>query len=142
MLIEIIRKEVLEHLMSLRFSIACVLCLLVMLGSLFVRVQDYQSVTVDYNENTSQARAELKEIRHPGHLLWRGLSVHQGPNPLKVFVRGLSDDNGMSLRLRASEPVQFSSGFMANPLLPLFPSMDVVYFCGRGHVAHGHCVWV
>ncbi|HUT25013.1 MAG TPA: hypothetical protein VM492_11770, partial [Sumerlaeia bacterium] len=62
MLREIIRKEILEHLMSLRFSIACVLCFVVVLCSLFVRLQDYRLVLDDYNQNVLQARTRLKEM--------------------------------------------------------------------------------
>ena len=41
MLLHLIKKEMLEHLLSLRFSIACILCLVVVLASLLVLTTDH-----------------------------------------------------------------------------------------------------
>ena len=62
MLLHIIRKEVLEHLMSLRFAIACVLCFIVILASLFVRGQEYLLTVGDYREDVvaQRERVEVK----------------------------------------------------------------------------------
>jgi ABC-type transport system involved in multi-copper enzyme maturation permease subunit len=130
MLREIIRKEILEHLMSLRFSIACVLCFVVVLCSLFVRFQDYRLVLDDYNQNILQARTQLKEMDEPWRLVFMGTAIHQAPNPLKIFVRGVETANGMSVRVTGHEPVQFFVDFLPNPLVPLFPAMDMICFAG------------
>jgi len=132
MLKEIIRKEILEHLMSLRFAIACVLCFVVVLCSLFVRLRDYNLVMDDYAENSAQARARLTSSRmdHPWDIVYRGLTVHQSPNPLKIFVRGVETANGISVHLTGHRPVQFFGTFLANPLVPLFPAMDMISFVG------------
>lgn len=130
MLFEIIRKEILEHLMGLRFAIACVLCFVVILCSLFVRLQDYNQVLIDYNQNVSQAKKQLKDMDSSWQVVYFGQMVHQAPNPLKIFVRGIDADNGLSLHIRGNEPVQVYGGFMTNPLEPLFPAMDMVNFVG------------
>ena len=130
MLLEIIRKEILEHLMGLRFSIACVLCFVVMTCSLFVRLQDYGVVQMDYHENVDQTNKQIKDMDQPWMMVWRGFPVHQEPNPLKVFVRGVDASNGMSLHVKVAEPVEFRSAFLTNALTPLFPAMDMVSFVG------------
>ena len=61
MLRQLIKKEILEHLMSLRFAIACVLCLVVILCSIFVRGRDYSQVMDDYQQES--AMAALTEAR-------------------------------------------------------------------------------
>ncbi|MDD5704412.1 MAG: ABC transporter permease subunit [Kiritimatiellae bacterium] len=131
MLGEIIRKEILQHLMSLRFAVATVLCFVVVLCSLFVRLQDYALTMDDYAQNTAEARATIKEeITGPWRIVFRGITVHQPPNPMKVFVRGVDTANGLSVNVRGHDPVEFQGDLIANPLVPLFPAMDLVTFLG------------
>ena len=130
MLREIIRKEILEHLMSLRFAIACVLCFVVVLCSLFVRLQDYNLVQDDYAQNTAQARNRVKKMDHPWRTVYEGMTIRQASNPLKIFVRGVESTNGMSVHVKGLEPAQFFGAFVPNPLVPLFPEMDMINFVG------------
>lgn len=68
MLSQLIKKEVLDHLMSLRFAIACVLCLVVVLCSLFVRCQDHVQVLDDYHQDSTMEKHEIVEWGHPWSL--------------------------------------------------------------------------
>jgi len=129
-LAEIIRKEILNHLMSLRFAIACVLCFVVILCSLSVRLRDYGLVLDDYIQNTDQVRTYLHDMDHPWWVVYRGLMIHQRPNALKIFARGVEDKNGISVQVTGHRPVQFFGAFPANPLVPLFPAMDMINFVG------------
>ncbi len=65
MLLWIIRKEILDHLISLRFAIACVLCFIVILSSLFVRDLDPVQMLDDYHENRTIQTAARKTLRNP-----------------------------------------------------------------------------
>ena len=60
MLKQLIKKEILEHLMSLRFAITCVLCLMVILSSLFVRGRDYTQASEDYYESVAMKKTTFK----------------------------------------------------------------------------------
>ena len=91
MLLRIIGKEILEHLMSLRFAIACVLCFTVILASLFVRGEEYMLVAGDYREESVALKYDMEKMDHPWMIVWRGITVNQAPNPLKVFVRGVEE---------------------------------------------------
>ena len=93
MLSRLIRKEMLDHLMSLRFAIACVLCFTVMISSFFVRYQDYRQALGDYRENTIIDQNDLKDIWGPWFFIYGGIRIRQSPNPLKVFVRGVRVGN-------------------------------------------------
>ena len=130
MLAHIIRKEILEHLMSLRFAVACVLCFTVVLAGLFVRQQEYLLVSGDYNEENDSAAQERDNRRRPRDLIWRGVTVHQKPNPLKIFVRGVDESNGVSVRVNAHRPPQILTEDTRNPLMLLFPAMGLVNFVG------------
>ena len=72
MLWRLIKKEVLEHLMSLRFAIACVLCLVVVLGSLFVRSADYLMVRDDHDLQVFMARRHYQIDFASGAMVFPG----------------------------------------------------------------------
>lgn len=130
MLRQIIRKEILDHLMSLRFAIACVLCFIVILCSLFVRHQDYGQTLKAYDEDSRAAKSNLDKLDHPWILIWRGIPVYHPPNPLKIFVRGVEDQNGYKVTVLSAGLPYFETAGIANPLLSLFPSMDMLTFVG------------
>ena len=130
MLLRIIRKEILEHMLSLRFAIACVLCFTVILASLFVRGQEYSIVAADYREESVAQKYEIEKLGHPWMIVWRGITITQAPNPLKVFVRGTDEGNGVSVRVTAHQPLQLQTTDERDPLTQLFQSMDLVNFVG------------
>ena len=99
MLGHLIKKEILEHLMSLRFAIACVLCLIVVLCSLFIRSQDFNQVRDDYEQEKIIEKTRVEKWEHPWRLIWQGITFHRKPSPLKVFVRGVDDSYGQALRV-------------------------------------------
>jgi ABC-type transport system involved in multi-copper enzyme maturation permease subunit len=116
--------------MSLRFAIACVLCFTVILASLFVRGQEYRIAAGDYREESVALRKEIESLNYPGRIIWRGIKLLQTPNPLSVFVRGVEDSNGLSVRVNADQPPQLLASEQRDPLMFLFPAMDLVNFVG------------
>lgn len=130
MLGQLIKKEILEHLMSLRFAITCVLCLMVILCSLFVRGRDYTQANDDYYESVAMERTRIDTIEAPWSLPWAGLSIYRQPNPLKIFVRGVDESHGGSVKINAHEYLQPIMQRLQNPAGYLFPSMDIVSFVG------------
>ena len=103
MLSRLIKKEILEHLMSLRFAVTCVLCLIVILCSLFVRCKDYKQVLDDHRHDALMQKNRLDTMDAPWRFPRRGLIVHRAPNPLKIFVRGVDDAYGAAVRVNAIE---------------------------------------
>lgn len=130
MLKEIIRKEMLEHLLGLRFAIACVLCLLVVLTSLSVRGLDYTQSLDDFHQNTVMDRQALETAREPWDILWRNNRINIKPNPMKIFVQGTSAQNGGTVSLLSSLPARFVQPDIENTSVPLFPFVDMVFFVG------------
>jgi len=130
MLGHLIKKEILEHLMSLRFAIACVLCLMVILASLFVHLRDYGQVLADYNEESAMLNYRLENMREPWRLVWEGITINRPPNPLKVFVRGVGESYGAGMRVSGRYPVRPIIRDVQNTAVPLFPSVDLVTFVG------------
>jgi len=130
MLLRLIRKEILEHLMSLRFAIACVLCVLVVVSSVYVRYQDYSQAMDDYNENSIIEKNEINKISEPWRIVWRGIVVRPRPNPLKIFVRGVEDANGLTVGVNSWRPLTLATTEKRDVLAPLFPAMDFNFFVG------------
>ena len=130
MLGQLIRKEILEHMMSLRFAIACVLCLVVILCSLFVRCQDYVQVLGDHHEETRMEQHKIDTMDHPWRFVWRGVNVYRRPNTLKIFVRGVDDSYGDAVRVSSNERLRPIVRSLQNTAVPLFPSIDLVAFVG------------
>ena len=130
MLSQLIKKEILEHLMRLRFAIACVLCLIVILCSLFVRCQDYGQVLDDYHQESAMERQRVDSLNQPWSFPWEGITAYRRPNPLKVFVRGVEDTNGGAVRVSARQKLQPILRGLQNTAVPLFPPIDLVAFVG------------
>ena len=127
MLLRIVRKEVLEHLLSLRFAIACVLCFIVILSSLFVRCRDYAQRLDDYHENRVIEANARKNMDHPWRVTSEGVHIHQAPLPLNIFVRGVEGTGDLSVRVNSHDEPQLVA---SSPPALLFPAMDMVSFVG------------
>jgi ABC-type transport system involved in multi-copper enzyme maturation permease subunit len=130
MLRTLIWKELLDHLLSLRFTITCLLCFFVMLNSFLVRSTDYEQVLDDYGKDAAADKAKLENATGPWDIIWGANQIRRPPNPLKVFVRGVSANNGAVARLNSSEPAQLVVPEMRSSTARLFPSVDMVAFVG------------
>lgn len=130
MLGRLIRKEILEHLMSLRFAIACSLCLLVVLSSLFVRIQDYNQAVDDYETRTRMEDRRLATMDHPSALTFGGTTVFTRPNPLKIFVHGVNDSYAEAFQIKRAWEIEPASRSVFNVGGYLFPTMDLMAFAG------------
>ncbi len=132
MLGSLIKKEILEHLMSLRFAIACVLCLVVILCSVFVRARDFVQVLDDQRQETKMANQWLDDLREPWALGWSGrpIAVPRLANPMKVFVRGVRSDNGGAVNVSTRTRLEPSYRPVSSPAVVLFPPIDLVTFVG------------
>ena len=129
MLLHIIRKELLDQLMSLRFAIACVVCLLVFLLSSIVLTRDFREATSTYNMNRVMHRNELHQ-RTEVWSLDRGVMVDRPLNVMNILVRGLTPELTESIRVQAGSRLDFPKSYEQNPVIALFPSVDYVFIVG------------
>lgn len=129
MLLHIIRKELLDQLLSLRFAIACGVCLLVFLLSSVVLTRDYREGLSTYNMNKVMHRNELQQ-RTQVWDLFQGVTVDRPLNLMNTFVRGLSSELTESVRVQPGNRLDFSESWEGNPVAPLFPAVDFVFIVG------------
>jgi len=101
MLALLIRKELLDHLLSLRFAMACIICPVVVLSGVVVLTRDYREARLDYNSNTVMHRNQLDEYDNPFNLVDDGVKVDKPLNPLKIFFRGVDEEHTATVRISA-----------------------------------------
>ncbi|MFP6590608.1 MAG: ABC transporter permease subunit [Candidatus Latescibacterota bacterium] len=129
MLLHIIRKELLDQLLSLRFAIACGVCLLVFLLSSIVLTRDYREAMSTFNMNKVMHRNELLQ-RTQVSSLFEGVTVDRPLNIMNTLVRGLSKELTESVRVQPGNRLDFPEGWEQNPVLPLYPAVDFVFIVG------------
>jgi ABC-type transport system involved in multi-copper enzyme maturation permease subunit len=129
MLLHIVRKELLDQLLSLRFAITCGVCLLVFLLSAVVLTRDYREAMSTYNMNRVMHRNELQQ-RTEVWSLNQGVTVDRPLNLMNTLVRGLSKELTESVLVQPGNRLDFPEGWEQNPVLPLFPPVDFVFIVG------------
>ena len=95
-----------------------------------MRIQDFENVQDDHHQDSAIAWSNAQKIGHPRWFTWRGQKIFQPPNPLKVFVRGVEDRNGMVYKISSYKEPEAQAPPRDNPLSVLSPSMDLVFFVG------------
>lgn len=129
MLLNIIRKELLDHFLSLRFAVACLVCLVVSLLSSVLLVRDFRDARATYHFNRMLHHEEVLE-RTGIWSLSEGTTVDRPLNSMNILVRGLGNELTESIRVESHGRLQFAEVFEQNPVVPLFPEVDFVFIVG------------
>ena len=102
MLLTIIKRQFLDNILSLRFSIALVLCFALMTLSVYMLIEDYEQ---QVSELSGSLRVDRYKEEEAGH--WDMQRLAEGPTPvtrripaLKVLCRGLGDDMSLIATIR------------------------------------------
>ena len=130
MLSLLIRKELLDHLRSLRFAMACIICPVVVLSSVFVLARDFRDASFDYRTNQLMHADQLQETRFPHELTTNGVFVDTPLNPMKVFFSGVDDAHTSTVRVSAMAAPERQANLEMNPVSLLFPVMDLTFVAG------------
>ncbi len=127
MFLVLLRREMLAHLITLRFAITVVVCLLLVATTTFIRIDDYGQRLANYNTARDAHRDELLSTRTYSFLK---PNVERPPNPLSIFNTGMDSRLGNTLRIYYTNvPVLWdaqvhSSG---NPFIDHFYRIDLVF---------------
>ena len=120
MLTVLIRRELLDNLMTFRFAVAVLIMLLLVVANTAVLIEDYERRLAAYNTalKTEDRRSQdLKTYSSGRH------SVARPPNPLSIFNVGLDKRLGNEISISHSfVPTLWDTGTykLTNPLLNLF----------------------
>ena len=125
MLPTLIRRELLDNLMTFRFAAALFIMLLLVVANTAVLIKDYERRLADYNTAVKKHQQKLQErdIYSPG---FAGVVLVRPPNPLSIFNVGLDKRLGSEIGIRPSGAPTLWEARMhgsANPLLNLLSSI-------------------
>ena len=127
MLTVLIRRELLDNLMTFRFAAAVFIMLLLVVANTFVLTKDYERRLEAYNTalKTEDRRSQERKTYSGGRL-----NVARPPNPLSIFNVGLDKRLGNEIWIsHGFVPTLWDTGTykLTNPLLNLFTSIDIVF---------------
>lgn len=120
----IAKKDFLLNLLSVRFIIGFVLCLIVIPFTIIVSVEDFENQMRIYRIDQQRAENEFKEIKVYSKLR---PTVVKEPEVLSIFSKGITPNIGNTTKVNFSEYPLFPSGHTTsrdNPLLNTFFSLD------------------
>ena len=127
MLTVLIRRELLDNLMTFRFAVAVLIMLLLVVANTAVLIKDYERRLAAYNTaiKTEDRRLQDSKTYSSGRY-----SVARPPNPLSIFNVGLDKRLGNEIWIsHGFVPTLWDTGTykLTNPLLNLFTSIDIVF---------------
>ena len=127
MLRTLIRRELLDNLMTFRFAAAVFITLLLVVANTVVLLKDYEQRLTAYNTATQESHQELREQKVYSRYAM-DLIVHRPPNPLSIFNLGLDKQVGNEIAVyHAFVPTIWDAVKHGadNPFLNLFTSIDI-----------------
>ena len=127
MLITLIRRELLDNLMTFRFAAAMFITLLLVVANTAVLIKDYEQRLASYNTAAKTHRQQLRETKTYSA---GGIVVDRPPNPLSIFNVGLDKRLGNQIWIyHAFVPTLWDAKMSGsdNPFLNIFNTIDIVF---------------
>lgn len=127
MLNTLIRRELLDNLMTFRFAAAVFIMLLLVVANTAVLIEDYDQRLTAYNTAFKTIHEKLRERK-----TYSGgpLEIVRPPNPLSIFNVGLDKRMGNEIWIHYGFiPTLWDAKMhgLTNPLLNLFSSIDIIF---------------
>ncbi len=127
MLTTLIRRELLDNLMTFRFAAAVFITLLLVVANTAVLLKDYEQRLMDYNDavKTHQRQMQAKKTYSAGEV-----RIDRPPNPLSIFNAGYDKRVGNQVQVSHTYvPSLWDAGMHGadNPFMDMFASMDIVF---------------
>lgn len=125
MIIHIIKKELLDNLLSFRFFITLLLCVVLVPLGIYVSTKEYENGLSDYQESLSLYRESVQGTRNAIDVEAKGL---RPPSPFSIFASGL--DKFLPNEIVSNRKKGLTMGnnrSMDAPLSILFGKMDFLF---------------
>ena len=127
MLMTLIRRELLDNLMTFRFAAVLIITLLLVVANTAVLIQDYEQRLESYNDAVEIHDAQLRRTKTYSAMY---LFVDRPPNPLSIFNVGLDKRLGnLSGIWHGFVPTLWDAQMHGtdNPFIAFFSSIDIVF---------------
>jgi len=126
MIWKIAKKEFLLNLMTFKFAVGTILCVVLMSVFMPVLVIDYQQRLKDYNANVAANEAELRKVNVYLNILFSGIDVYRPPVVMSVFSKGTENQLSDSAKIRLHGVSEISARLIdVNPYLSILPTLDI-----------------
>lgn len=123
MIWKIAKKEFLLNLMTFKFAVGIIVCVVLMAVFMSMLVNDYQQRLKDYNQDIAANDAILRSVKAYKNIT---PTVYRKPLVLSVFSEGIEKRLGNSAKIEPESVPQINMAITAdNPFLSIFPSLDV-----------------
>ena len=132
MFLTLIQKEMMHHILSVRFVALLVMCLLLIPLTLSINYRNYQQDLVDYQEAVKLANIEEKTV-NPKAPLEPEIEVSKlflKPTPLSVFAKGLGDSLPSYFGMTRNGITQGPPSTFSAPLSQLLGHLDFLFVVG------------
>ena len=132
MLTTLIQKEIMHHILSVRFVALLVMCLLLVPFTLFINYRSYHQNIVDYQESVELANIEETTV-NPKMPLEPEIEVSKlilKPTPLSVFAKGLEASLPSYLGMTRNGITQGPPTTFSTPLSELLGHLDFLFVVG------------
>ena len=132
MLLTLIQKEILHHILSVRFVALLLMCLLLIPLTLSINYGNYRQHLVDYQEAVKLANIEETTV-NPKMPLEPELEVSKlflKPTPMSVFANGLGDILPSYLGMTRNGITQGPPALVSEPLSYLLGHLDFLFVVG------------
>lgn len=124
----IVKKELLDNILSYRFPLFFLICAVLILVSLYVHDLDYNKRVRDYSEQVRLAGEELAAARpadlHFGRVPLRGFLP---PSPLAVFAAGFETSLPQFYEFNAEGPKPGNTSVSEESVLSVFGQLDFLF---------------
>ncbi len=123
MIFKIAKTELLLNVMTFKFAVGTIVCVVLMAVFMPMLVNDYQQRLKDYNQNVAANDTVLRSVK-----VYKNITptVYRRPSVLSVFSEGLEKRLGNSTKIEPESVPQINLAITAdNPFLSIFPSLDV-----------------
>ena len=127
MLNTLIQRELLNNLMTFRFTAVFLITLLLVVANTFVLIQDYEQRVENYHDAVEKHDSETKAAKTYSSTF---LFVDRPPNPLSIFNVGLDKRLGNVVSINHGFIPTLWDSYMHgtdNPFIAFFSSIDIVY---------------
>ena len=131
MLMTLIQKEIMHHVLSVRFIALLLMCALLIPLTLSINYRKYNQNLINYQESVKRAQAEAEE--NPPSAQDPNTEVSKlflKPTPLSVFVNGLEDALPTYLGMTRNGVRQSSTGLAQASVAYVLGNLDFLFIVG------------
>lgn len=120
----IAKKEFLQNIMTARFIIGTLICIVFMVAAQATLLEEHKSLLNSYNQNLTENEENLHDYFTYSMIVSDAL---KSPEPLAIFSEGVSQKLGGVITVQRQEvPFQAVQHVEDNPFLSVFHSLDIV----------------